>query len=201
MPQRISGDTAREILRRAAELEASGASDVSLAELRLAAARAGISQEALECALRERATEDAAPIGRDETAIETYTRWLQRLLPGWTRSALVGATGFAWGLLTRLVEQIASEEPMIAMFAAIAPAVLVLVMHHRHRGSMLGFQEDLLAFFLGYLGAVLLVPVTIWSIRNALLLTASAWSTSVLIGGGLMLVPDRAAAEETLDGG
>ena len=197
MPRRISRDVAREILDRAARHQHTERSELTLAELRMAAFEAGISQDSLERALGELSPMGEVELVRRETVVEVYTRWLLRVLPGWTRSALVGAAGFVWGMLTRLVERLGSEEPMIAMFTAIAPAVLMLVMHHRRRGSMLGFQEDLLAFFAAYLGAVLLLPDTIWSIRNVFVLTGSVWATSVLVGGALLLLPDRALPVET----
>jgi hypothetical protein len=75
MPTRVSDRVAREILRRASELDQTGAESVDLETLRAAAREAGISELAVSAALREYdqgAARDRAKRARRRMLIGTF---------------------------------------------------------------------------------------------------------------------------------
>jgi hypothetical protein len=134
-----------------------------------------------------------------ETWVETYTRWGGLLLPTWPRAALIGAGGFMWGILTRLVERPGVELPLLAVIIALGCSGIPLMMHHRRRGSFGGFEVDLLALWGGFLAAVLLLEPTIWHFDNVVALTTALWSGSGAVGGMLVVFPDRGATADDDD--
>ena len=100
----LPDESARRLLMRAAELDGTGDSRLSISQLRQIAIEAGISSRSFETALQELAPYPAS-VDRDSTR----TRSLADRPPAWVRFCMFGvpdrriATGYYWLFLAGLV--------------------------------------------------------------------------------------------------
>ena len=183
--RRIPEDEARKILDRALLLDRAERSGLTVDELRHMASEMGVAPAALERALR-----DVAPDrdeGRDqsrETWDEGFTAAFSWRLPGWPRRALIGAPAFLWGILARVMDDGLGDEALVAMVGAVFGAVLALVMHHRRKGTLLGFQLDTFSLWAAFAVGYLVVYGRV--LDDVVSSVAGFWTGSALVGGAIV---------------
>ncbi len=184
--RRIPEDEARKILDRALLLDQAERSGLTVDELRHMASEMGVAPAALERALRDvgpdrdEARDAAAP----ETWVERFTGAFSWMLPGWPRTALIGATAFLWGILARVMDDGVGEEVLVAMIGAVFGAVIALVGHHRRKGSLLGFQLDTFSLWAAFAVGYLVVYGRV--LDDVVSGVAGFWTGSALVGGTLV---------------
>jgi hypothetical protein len=93
----------------------------------------------------------------EETWLDTYTESLASVLPGWSRTALVAATGFAAGIVGKVMQLGWGDDSVGWTLGAMCAAAAVEAAHHRRKGSFPGFQADVLALWVTFATSYLLV--------------------------------------------
>jgi hypothetical protein len=184
----IPDDVARRILETAAEIDKgrSEAEDrredaqLTIAELREAAAEAGISKEAFDAALEKvNATEPVVPVRR----------------PGWPsklRSVVAwsGGVGGAIGLASGAISLLSGFSTMAVSLAVATGATVYLAMRHRHGGRLGWFVAGAIVLWLYLLaGFVVGSGVSTSSLPSLLVVIGGMALASLALGVAIVGSP------------
>ena len=204
---RVDDAGAALILERAAKLDAGQGKWVDLTDLREAAVEAGISSSAFERAvtelkaLRVRASgKGGTPAGAPPPRggdVEPLP-WTARAL-SWVRPALVLGAGVAIGALSGVLDFVfLVDSPGGTIFSVVLAIqmLLYLLVRHRRKGSILGFEIDLAALWAGL--TFMLMLVYTGDAADIAAVLSIAWAAAGIVGAGVISLPRRSDAPKEL---
>jgi hypothetical protein len=190
----LSEAEVRQVLQRAARLEAGGS--LSVAELTRVAQEAGFSPETVAIAIRdvlEALDLSQAPSQAASAPIEHgATSKRLRKLASWPRLLLSALVGGSIGFFSRFTStQPYGDDSALFAVLVLVVATLFRAVHHRRDGDHEAFQLEVAGIWAGFTAGWSLAHGAVWG--DLLFTTSLIWLVSAILGALIILFRLRRA--------